>query len=264
VVFKPTLTYDRVSSSHNIVINEESGFAYITGAGGPGDNCGGALHIVDIHDPRSPRFAGCFADSTTGLRLNGYVHDAQCVNYHGPDQRYRGREVCVTANENAIDIVDMSDKAKPHVIGKGQYANASYAHQGWFTDDQRYWFMDDELDEEGGKVQKTRTLIWDLVDLEKPAVSEFYGTTGATDHNLFIKGNLMYQSNYQAGLRIIDISDPTHPREVGYFDTAPYEENVPGFEGTWSNYPFFKSGTIAVVSGNEGLFLLKKSETLTP
>jgi hypothetical protein len=70
----------------------------------------------------------------------------------------------------------------------------------------------------------------------------------------------MYQSNYQAGLRILDISDPLNPIEVGHFDTAPYAEDAPGFGGPWSNYPYFKSGIIAVSSRNEGLFLLRKRE----
>jgi choice-of-anchor B domain-containing protein len=264
VVFKEVAHYDRVSSSHNVVINEESGYAYIVGAGGPGESCGGALHMVDIREPRAPKFAGCHADSTTGLRLNGYIHDAQCVTYKGPDQRYTGREICVTANENAVNLVDVTDKAKPRVIATGKYPSPAYAHQGWFSADQRYWYMNDELDEGPGKFERTRTIIWDMADLEKPVATEFFGTTGATDHNLYINGNLMYQSNYQAGLRILDISDPLKPVEVAYFDTAPYEEDTAGFGGTWSNYPFFKSGTILVNSGNEGLFLIKRGEHLTP
>ena len=38
---------------------------------------------------------------------------------------------------------------------------------------------------------------------------------------------------------------------------------APGFGGSWSNYPYFKSGTIIVTSGSEGLFVLTKRETRT-
>ena len=127
------------------------------------------------------------------------------------------------------------------------------------TEDHRWFFLDDELDELQGKVSRTRTLVWDVSDLDDPQlVTEFLGTTEASDHNLYIRGTTMYQSNYQAGLRVIDISDPANPREVGYFDTVPYGENTAGFGGSWSNYPYFPSGTIIVTSGNEGLFILKK------
>ena len=53
------------------------------------------------------------------------------------------------------------------------------------------------------------------------------------------------------------ISDPENPREVGFFDTAPYKEG-PGFGGAWNNYPYFESGTVIVTSMQEGLFVLKK------
>ena len=119
----------------------------------------------------------------------------------------------------------------------------------------------DELDEMGGNAPLTRTLVWDVTDLDDPIlVKEHQGTTAAIDHNLYIKGSFMYQSNYDAGLRILDISDPENPVEVAYFDTQPEGENAATFTGSWSNYPFFKSGTIIVSSIGEGVFFLKKRE----
>ena len=73
------------------------------------------------------------------------------------------------------------------------------------------------------------------------------------------RGNLAYEANYCAGLRILDVSniqDPDSVKEVGYFDVAPYC-NSPKFQGSWSNYPYFKSGTIIVSSIERGLFVLK-------
>ncbi len=260
--FKPTFHYTRINSSHNIVINEESGFAYAVGASAGGETCGGGLHMIDIREPRKPTFAGCFADPQTGRRGTGYSHDAQCVMYKGPDQRYRGREICLGSNENSMSIADVTDKSNPKAISRAAYPNPAYTHQGWLTEDHKYFYMDDEGDEIAGTVTRTRTLVWDLSDLEDPKLAhEFMGTSAASDHNLYIKGNLMYQSNYRAGLRIIDISDPLKPFEVGFLDTAPYLEDAPGFSGTWSNYPFFKSGSIGVTSVHEGLFLVKKRVT---
>lgn len=84
------------------------------------------------------------------------------------------------------------------------------------------------------------------------------GSTEASDHNLYVSGNLMYQSNYLSGLRILDISDPENPREVGFFDTVPSGLDGPGFAGSWSNYLFFQSGLIPVTSIKEGLFVVRK------
>jgi choice-of-anchor B domain-containing protein len=107
-------------------------------------------------------------------------------------------------------------------------------------------------------VANTRTLVWDLADLDDPIVAkEFMGPTKASDHNLYIKGALMYQSNYNAGLRVVDVSDPLNPVELGFLDTQPAGPDTPGFSGTWSNYPFFESGVIAVSSIEQGLFLVR-------
>ncbi len=260
--FTPDTTYHGISSAHNIVINEETGFAYSVGSSSGGESCGGGLHMIDIREPKNPTFAGCFADPQTGRASTGYSHDAVCIVYDGPDAEYQGREICFGANETALSIADVTDKDAPKALSRASYPNVGYSHQAWPSEDHRYLYMNDELDEIQGNAPKTRTIIWDITDLEDPQlVAEFEGTTAASDHNLYIRDNLMYQSHYQAGLRIVDISDPTNPREIAYFDTVPYGENTAGFGGSWSNYPYFESGTIIVTSGSEGLFILKKRDT---
>jgi len=146
------------------------------------------------------------------------------------------------------------------------YPNVAYAHQGWLTEDHRYFYLDDEGDELAGTAPKTRTLVFDLSDLDDPVVSkEFFGTTPATDHNLYVRGRYMYQSNYVSGLRVIDVNDPVNPVEVGFFDTVPYGENAPGFAGSWSNFPYFKSGVVAATSMREGLFMIRyRPQALVP
>jgi len=259
VLFEPTTLYTRINSAHNIVINEETGYAFSTGGSSGGETCGGGLHMMNLKDPKNPEFVGCFAHTGTGRTGTGYTHDAQCVKYKGPDKQYNGREICLGANETALSIADVTDKKNPKVISQASYPKVGYTHQGWLTADQRYFYSNDELDETGGLVEMTRTLVWDLQDLDDPRlIKEFMGTTKASDHNLFVLGNTMYQSNYIAGLRIIDITKRGDPVEIGYFDTVPYSENTPGFSGTWSNYPFFKNGTVLVTSGGEGMFLIRK------
>ena len=257
VEFEADGLYGGIFSAHNIVINEETGFGYSVGSSAGGTTCGGGLHMIDLRDPANPVFAGCFSDGETGRRGTGYSHDAQCVVYRGPDADYQGSEICIGSNETAISIADVTDKENPVTVAIASYPNVAYTHQGWFTDDQRYFYVNDELDEAGDLVEGTRTLIWDLTDLDDPVLAgEYVAETTETDHNLYVKGNLMYQSNTAAGLRIIDISDPENPFETAYFDTSP----VGGRGVSWSNYPYYKSGMIAVTAGHYGLFLLKKRE----
>ncbi|HEX6133128.1 MAG TPA: choice-of-anchor B family protein [Longimicrobiales bacterium] len=250
VLFEPDVHYANVASVHNIAINEETGFAYLVGSRGGGETCGGGLHMVDIREPRNPQFAGCFRDESG-------THDVQCVIYRGPDGRYRDREICLMSNGSAFAIADVTDKSNPRALSRASSPNAGYIHQGWTTEGDRYFIQDDEADVIEGSVPTTRTLVWDLTDLEDPVLAtEFMGSMPASAHNLYVRDRKAYQANYRYGLHVLDVSDPENPREVGFFDTTPYLEG-PGFSGAWSTYPFFRSGTVIVTSLQEGLFLLK-------
>jgi len=257
--FQADAVYTEVASAHNLAVNEETGFAYTVGNSGGGRACG-SIHMIDLRDPKNPTFAGCYTDPSVGLSSTGGTHDAQCVLYRGPDEDHQGREICFAFSETAISIGDVTDKDAPVILGQARMPNTAYIHQGWLTDDQRYLYVNDELDEMSGITDATRTMIWDVADLDDPVLAGVYlAGSNATDHNLYVRGNLMYQSNYAAGLRIIDISDPENPREVAFFDTAPFAPDAPGFfDGSWSNYPFFESGNILVTSHKQGLFVLKR------
>jgi choice-of-anchor B domain-containing protein len=269
VVFRETANYDGVETAHTIALNEATGFAYLAGVRMGKQLCGGGLHIVDVRVPATPVFAGCFADTLaaggSGVEASvenrlSYVHDTQCLVYRGPDRRYRGREICFNGAVLGVGIADVTDKQRPATVGVARYPNAAFAHQGWLTDDQRYFFLDDEEDDHLGEVRKTRTIVFDVAELDDPVVlTEFYGTTAATDHNLYIRGRYMYQTNYKAGLRVIDVRDAMRPAEVGYFDTFPDGgEDEPGYnDGAFTSYPFFANGVVAVTSKREGLFLLR-------
>ena len=78
--------------------------------------------MVDVSDPANPTYVGCFGD-------DGYVHDAQCVTYAGPDTRYTGREICYCYNEDSFTIVDVTDKANAVLLSRAEYEGYAYTHQ---------------------------------------------------------------------------------------------------------------------------------------
>ena len=237
--------YTELSNGHNIAINEATGFAYVVG----GNTCRGGLHMIDVSSPPNPSFAGCYTDA-------GWIHDVQCILYDGPDTDYSGREICVGLSGSFLSVIDVTDKASPAAVATATYAGAQYAHQGWFTEDRRYFIQNDELDNNYSAT--SRTLIWDMADLDNPImVHEYFGPTSATDHNLYVHGSRAYLSNYTAGLRVLDIADPLTPVEIAFFDTHPADDD-PGFrDGSWSNYPFFESGITILSSMHEGLFVVR-------
>lgn len=241
VTFSETAHYAGFDTAHTITIDAETGFAYANGS----DTCGGGPHMIDISDPLNPTSAGCNS-------VDGYTHDSQCVIYRGPDVSHRGQEICFNSNEDTLTIVDVTDKSNPTMISRTSYSGVGYTHQGWLTQNQRSFVLDDELDEVFFS-HNTWTRFFDIRDLEAPVVRFVYKSTStAIDHNLFIKGGLVFQANYRAGLRILQLARPT---EVAFFDIFPADD-APDFNAAWGNYPFFSSGTVIVSGIEQGLFVL--------
>ena len=246
--FNEDAHYDGFGSSHNIVINEETGYAYSVG-----DNTySGGAHFIDVSDPLNPIAAGGYSD-------DGYTHDAQVVIYNGPDTDYTGKEIYIGSNEDKVVIVDVTDKNNPQHISSVTYSNFSYTHQGWITEDFKYYILGDESDEINLGFN-TKTIVLDFTDLDNPIHSfDYSGPTLATDHNGYVNGDLFYLANNAAGLRVIDISDISNGEmtEIGFFDSHPLNDFA-GYEGIWSTYPYFESGNI-VISDREGFFVVKSS-----
>lgn len=252
VTFAETAHYGNFGNAHNLVINEASGYAYAVGS----NTCAGGLHMVNIQIPTSPSYAGCFS-------ADGYTHDAQCVNYAGPDPDYQGREICFNSNEDTLTIVNVSNKANPVQVSRTGYLGSSYTHQGWLTEDQRYFLLDDEGDETTFG-HNTRTYIWDVANLDAPLLMGNYtAAVAAIDHNQYVHGDYAYQANYRAGLRILDITAVAGASlsEAAYFDIYP-ASNSASFNGAWSTFPYYESGVVIISGIEQGLFVVRP--TLAP
>ncbi|KAI6780497.1 uncharacterized protein J7T54_000136 [Emericellopsis cladophorae] len=258
-------------ASHNVVINEELGYGVAVGSRPRRSGCMAGLIFFDLSDPTKPTYMGCNGD-------DGYVHDAQCMVYRGPDKRYEGRDICYGYNEDTLTIYDVSDKTENKIISITSYEGATYTHQGWVLDpnNQEYLLMDDELDEiyKSGPAADGHgvTYIWDIKDLEKPKQTGLYkSSVPAVDHNQYIKDGLAHQSSYMAGYRVYDISsipeDPTGDSvcEIAYLDIYPEDDGAPGggvadMFGSWSHYAMFESGFVFINTIERGAYLAKMTK----
>lgn len=134
-----------------------------------------------------------------------------------------------------------------------------------------FLLLDDELDEQDGTGVaangRTTTYIFNITTLASPLNTGYYQSpVKSIDHNQYTKDGLSYQSNYNSGLRIVDVrsveADPTGKgfKQVGFFDVHPEDDAEGGvveFSGSWSVYPYFKSGYILLNSIERGVFALK-------
>jgi choice-of-anchor B domain-containing protein len=251
VTFSETAYYGGFGHSHNVAINEETGFAYAVGTSG----FNGGLHIVNIQDPANPVIAGDFAE-------DGYTHDTQVVIYNGPDTDYVGKEIAFAFNEDNVAIVNVTNKTECVLIAHCEYSNPQYTHQGWLSPDHKLLYMDDELDELY-LGNNTRTYIYNVEDLDNPQLLGYFESElPVIDHNLYTLGSSIYQSNYLGGLRILDATNAAQGElsEVAYFDTNPGVD-MAEFDGSWSNYAYFPSGNV-VVSTFSHFFVVRPSDEI--
>lgn len=251
VTFTEDAWYGNIGSVHNLAINEATGFAYLVGGSSGANTCSGGLHMVNIQSPEAPVFAGCFS-------ADGYTHDTQCVVYAGPDSAHVGDEICFNSNEDTVTVVDVTDKAAPIQLSRTPYAGSGYTHQGWLTEDHRYFLVDDELDESSFG-HNTYSYVWDVSNLEQPVLlGHFTSPTAAIDHNQYVRGSYVFQANYRSGLRVLRIDDAASAQltQIGYFDVYPANDNA-NFNGAWSVYPYFESGIVVVSGIEQGLFVLR-------
>lgn len=232
-------------TTHTLAVDATSGFLYRCGGGSNG------LRIYALANPANPTLVGSWATR--------YVHEAQIVTYtSGP---YAGRQIAFACSgynggrvETGLDVLDVTDKGNIVELSRAFWPLAGYSHQIWLDENREYAYLNDELDE-GATVSTTRTIIIDVRDLNNVQVVGTY-TNGnpAVGHNLYVRGNLIFESNYRSGLRVYDKTNPLAPVEIAWFDTYPGSDS-PNFNGLWNNWPFFPSGTIIGSDIERGLFV---------
>lgn len=246
VTLENTVTGQGSDATHNVAIDEDSGFLYRTGGSGNG------LRIYSLANPSNPQFVGSWNSR--------YVHDAQVVTYtSGP---YAGRQIaycCSGFGNGSVDtgltILDVTNKGSIFVLGQLAYPNRSYSHQGWLSADRTRFYLGDELDERGG-VNTTVTRVFDVSDPGNAfLIGPFDNGVPSVSHNMYERDGFLFQANYTSGIRVFDIAgDPDSPDEIALFDTAP-ELSAETFNGLWSCYTGLPSGTILGSDIERGLFV---------
>ncbi len=188
------------------------------------------IHIMDISDPANPVEVGLYQPGY-------YIHDCHV----------KGDRIYAAAfYEGTIDIIDISDKSTPTLLAQIEDPGGN-THSSWLTEDNRYLFVCDELDGLPAR-------IFNVEDINNPfQVATYTANSESLVHNPYIRGNLAIISHNTEGLRIVDLSDPTIPVEVGYYDT--YDGPSGGFSGLWSACPFFPSGKIIGGNREDGLYV---------
>ncbi len=239
-----------MSTAHNVAVNADSGYLYPCGT-----DAGQGFLVYDLANAASPQLVGSWN--------NVYVHDLQVVSFQScpipaPDPRNsQPCEIAFTyAASDGFIVVDVTDKLNMQLISTLVYPTISYTHQGWLSEDGRYAYMNDELDEFYGYVSQTASYVIDVQDLTTPTLVTTHLHDGCwVNHNEITRGDRLYQAHYAAGLRVLDVSNPVNPAEVAYFDTHP-EDNDADSPGAWGVFTDSVTRVILVSDMDRGLFVL--------
>jgi choice-of-anchor B domain-containing protein len=255
-------TYRGVTSSHNLFI---SGVDYSTNSANTelspllhlaGANAnGGAVNSLSLLQPLQPAPFW----QRDGATSADYSHDvaATMVNDERAqtDCQRAPCQVLFDFNESEVQLWDNSFAGEPQRLARWSYDQVSYVHSGWSSEDNRYLFVHDELDESSFNLNTTLR-VFNLNNLRSPQLAKVWrGPSAAIDHNGFVRGNRYYMSNYQRGLTVLDITNPAEPTEAGYFDTFLPSDGA-AFNGLWGTYPYLPSGLILGSDINSGLYVL--------
>ncbi len=222
-----TIAHDNGSGAHNCKV--EGDYLYILG-----DHNTGGLLIYDISTPSSPSLVSSYEPY--------YYHDIDIYN----DTLY-----AAAINGEGIDVLDISNKAAPSLITTFNYTGSG-AHNVAVLDSGRYVAIGDEI----GTGPHTR--IFDVQNLGSiTKVADIIVDPSVPTHNCYEKNGILYIAHYNEGLRMYNVTDPTNPKPVGYYDT--YLQSGP-ISGNWNVYPYLPSGKILLSDIKNGLFVVELSE----
>lgn len=211
---------------HTITLHE--GLLYCAAMG----ESQGRLHLWDVTDPANPVQRGSVGDP------RGKIHDVYVD----------GDMVVGCFLWLGWAFIDVTDPDAP-VMGPLVYYDGAATHNAWPSADGSYLFTTDET-------TNGRLRVWDIADRNAPfQVAEYVVDPGdgphAIVHNVRVEGDLAYVGWYEAGVVVLDVSDPTEPSLAGWFDTHP-DATVGTFAGAWSAIP--RGDQVYVSNFSGGLF----------
>ncbi len=237
-----TYSYTGYSNTHSI--SQSGPYLYLNGGNNTvGGSEQGGITILDITNPQSPVKRGQWSDL--------YVHDCRILN-----------DTIYAANifDGPISVINAANKDNLVNINSWLNNPNPFPHNCAIANDRRFIYTTDETSSPNGKLK-----VWNKSNLNNVILVTSWQPTGITTaivHNVEIYNNLAVVAHYTAGVRILNITDPTSPQEIAWYDTFPTNNNAQ-FSGCWGVFMFPSSGKIIASNIGEGLFVIKIGNPVT-
>lgn len=192
----PVLAAQIAESAHTVFV-EVRGQATLAYFGGLGGTC----PVYDVTDPQTPQLLGRF---DAGAPL---VHDLSVD----------GGIAYLSAWSKGFLVVDFTTPAEPRLVGSWAPTPIRTSHSNWTT---RVAGRHVALHGDEGRGARL-----DVVDVDpaSPAfmtpIASWQTRPWISIHNIMAFGARAYLTYYQDGVRVLDVSDPRAPVQIGYYNT---------------------------------------------
>ncbi|MEO8446621.1 MAG: choice-of-anchor B family protein [bacterium] len=230
-----TWSYTGYTKTHSI--SQDGHYLYLNGGNSAAN---GGVTIVDVINPEAPVKLGQWTSQ--------YVHDCRVLN-----------DTIWAANIyiGKVSIINATNKNTPQFVDDWQAypTQVVSTHNVAFSPDRSHIYTTNEISSPAGKMS-----IYNINDLNNITFVSNWQPTGITNsivHNVETYGNYAVVAHYTSGIRILDITNPSTPVEVAWYDTYP-SSNSNSFNGCWAVYKF-PSGKIIASDISNGLFVVKSN-----
>src|SRR4030095_16793705 len=222
------------SSTHSI--SQSGPYLYLNGCNA---SFGQGVTILDLtSNPEAPVRRGSWNTQ--------YVHDCRVVN-----------DTIWTCNiynpPGTVTVLNGSNKDNLTFIANWVNAPNQFPHNCALSLDHHHIFTTDETTNPPGKLK-----VWNIQNLSNVTLETSWQPTNLTTcvvHNVEVYGNIAVIAHYEAGIRIVNVTNPTSPVEIAWYDTYP-NANAAQELGCWGVY-MFPSGKIIGSDTQTGLYVIK-------
>ncbi len=235
-----TYSYTNYTKTHTI--SQSGPYLYLNGGNvSQGLSDPGGVTVLDLTNPVAPVKRGSW-----GVE---YVHDCRVVN----DTIYACNIYDVSnGGTGSIYVISATNKDNLTTVTSWVNNPVPGPHNIALTGDRKFALTTDEIPSSSPRVLK----VWNIQTLTNTTLVTTWQPTGLTNtivHNVEIYGNYALIAHYEAGVRLVNITNPAAPTEVAWYDTYP-SSNVNQYRGCWGVY-MFPSGKIIASDMQTGLYV---------
>ena len=215
------------------------------------DGARGDVRIVEITNPRRPvELADWDVRRDAPARVRAEVaatRPEEELVAHSAWPFADGMKMFVSHWDAGIVFLDISRPGRPRYLSRTPYRSQAEgnAHSGWLSADETLFIQNDEVFHPSRTFpRRSRQEEWgyqrfyDASDPARPREIGTFATENAVAgddgaipddgyysvHNNVIVGGVEYVSWFSDGVRILDLSDPAQPEEIGFFVPAPQRD----------------------------------------